>query len=167
MANLCENYLTISGPEKEIYAIKGGMFCPSLSDYSGNADYEYGYYANIDFNSIMPNQVLTGWGTSGNARDTYIISAPGDKTSIELTFETPWSPPDAVIKALIRRYPSCRFAFFYYESGYGFAGNIVSQNDGNFTHQHYEDAYQSDEIINIAVEYFGYEDEFRENGIIA
>lgn len=50
------------------------------------------------------------------------------KGEISYTFQTAWSPPIPVIKAMAKRFPELTFDIRYFERGQTFSGQIVFEN---------------------------------------
>lgn len=51
------------------------------------------------------------WGTKWNACDATVEPLPGDDRAVEIRFNTAWSAPFQIIKALAARFPSISFEF--------------------------------------------------------
>ena len=66
---------------------------------------------------------INKWGTKWNACDTYINNTRDDY--FDFSFNTAWSPPIPLLKALSEKYPLLRFDTEYEEEGMGFAGRII------------------------------------------
>jgi len=64
------------------------------------------------------NWNIENWGTKWSASDVYI-------TDGVVEFETAWSPPEPVIRALGERFPDITFIHDYIEQGIGFAGRKI------------------------------------------
>jgi hypothetical protein len=43
----------------------------------------------------------------------------------QFVFDTPWGPPEPVIRALSEKFPECQFSIEYYEGGMGFCGEFT------------------------------------------
>lgn len=63
------------------------------------------------------------WGTKWNAYNTAITENSPFLTEIE--FDTAWSTPDPIIKALSVKYPNCVFEVIYADEDWG-------SNSGNY-----------------------------------
>ena len=68
------------------------------------------------------------WGTKWNARDSELF-AYERAGEVEIAFETAWSPPLPVIKALGRMFPDHSFRLKYNEPGVGFEGVLDVEGD--------------------------------------
>ena len=63
------------------------------------------------------------WGTKWNASSTYINDIQDNY--FDFSFNTAWSPPIPLLKALSEKYPLLRFDTEFEEEGVGFAGRII------------------------------------------
>jgi len=66
---------------------------------------------------------LERWGTKWNASDAVVHDVSG--TSVAVYFDTAWGPPEPVIDAMAKMFPSARIEFSYMETGCDFGGFIV------------------------------------------
>ena len=65
------------------------------------------------------------WGTKWNGHGRSVdVQTWGEYSEAELNFDTAWSPPLPVIKALGEKYPDLSFTLVYYESGGAFHGRF-------------------------------------------
>ena len=67
------------------------------------------------------------WGTKWNASAAVIEKQTA--TSAKLRFDTAWSPPAPIIKALAAKFPAYTFTLKYYEMGCGFKGTLKVKGD--------------------------------------
>ena len=63
---------------------------------------------------------ISNWGTKWDACDKSIEMS--DYDSLEITFNTAWSPPEGIIERLRDKYPELTFQWFYDEPGMEAAG---------------------------------------------
>jgi hypothetical protein len=124
MANICLNYITITG-EPEILDI-------IAHDYIGYNKEEGSSNFNFGIMSPIPQDIeddyswrLENWGNKWDGSDHY-IDIYDDLISIEV--DTAWSPCDKWTYKLIELCPGVNIYHEYYESGEGYVGWI----------QHYE-----------------------------
>ena len=124
MANVCLNYITITG-EPEILDI-------IAHDYIGYNKEDGGIDFNFGIMSPVPQDIeddyswrLENWGNKWDGTDHY-IDIYDDLISMEVS--TAWSPCDKWIYKLIELCPGVNIYHEYYESGEGYIGWI----------QHYE-----------------------------
>ena len=71
------------------------------------------------------------WGTKWEACD--LIAYQVDEHTLQLTFDTAWSPPDPIFQALTEK--GFEVEAYYVEYGMGFAGEYHSDADGNVTEE--------------------------------
>lgn len=132
MPNWCENEVTITGPALELARLYSEV-CTSEEEDG----------LQFDFNRVvpMPNNIFRGnlgqeererhgemnwydwsianWGTKWNASEP---SVSRKERSIQIDFDTAWSPPEPVIAKLSSMYPELTIIHSYYEGGMGFNG---------------------------------------------
>ena len=65
---------------------------------------------------------VENWGTKWNAS---VGTREERRTSFLLTFDTAWSPPTPIVKALSEKYPNNKFSLRYYEGGMGYKGHFA------------------------------------------
>ena len=65
---------------------------------------------------------LANWDTKWDAYD--VVVTDDDPDQFEVTFDTAWSPPEAVCSALREQYPDLAVSWFYDEPGMEFAGYL-------------------------------------------
>ena len=64
---------------------------------------------------------IQNWGTKWEPAD---LSVEQCEQEVELTFNTAWSPPEAICRAIRERYPDCSVSWFYDEPGCEIAGYL-------------------------------------------
>lgn len=65
------------------------------------------------------------WGTKWDACDTYV-----ERTSdliAKINFQTAWSPPEPIFKAMVEQFPELRFDI-YYEEEQGWGGELLGES---------------------------------------
>ena len=67
------------------------------------------------------------WGTKWSACHSDLEDERAGEA--EITFDTAWSPPIPVVKALGRMFPDCSFRLAYREGGIGFQGCVVVEGE--------------------------------------
>ena len=96
----------------------------------------------FDFNKIIPmpqeeednwyEWCWNNWGTKWNASDPWELHWGG------YSFDTAWAPSIPVTKVLSSLVPDTEFTHIYYESGVGFAGEVVCLNGEIISDVEYE-----------------------------
>lgn len=149
MPNWCENILEVSG-EKEV-----------LDRFRKETGYAH---KDFRFQNIIPvkpdgtiDDHIAAWGTKWDIDGKYEVMYESDNY-LSLSFMTAWSPPDCVVRELIRRYPELSFTLNFIEPGCRFAGYIYGEN-GMVTEYVTE---EEDEFRYMAIEKFGYDPELFE-----
>ena len=139
MPNWCENELRIDGTsedvekvfefiktEKSIFDFNQLIPYPQeyteMDDEAATLGYEefhkkYGENAKDGYNSGGYNWCIKSWGTKWNACSP---RREGDA----MIFDTAWSPPQPVVIALAKMFPTVSFHLEYFEGGMGFAGGF-------------------------------------------
>jgi len=67
------------------------------------------------------------WGTKWNACDSDVVDP--HSTLLTINFNTAWSPPEPVIRALSEKYPKANIALHYKEEGMNFEGVLIMKNN--------------------------------------
>ena len=62
------------------------------------------------------------WGTKWDAYD--VVVTDDDPESVEIEFNTAWSPPEAICSAIREQYPDVSISWFYDEPGCEIAGYL-------------------------------------------
>lgn len=62
------------------------------------------------------------WGTKWNAK--YVLCDKINNNTLVYHFDTAWSPPNQILKAMITKYPLLTFTMLYGEEGHFFSGFI-------------------------------------------
>ncbi|MFV2028642.1 hypothetical protein [Neisseria sp. S1] len=89
------------------------------------------------------------WGTKWNADCCYISRSDG---LLEISFETAWSPPDGVYRAICAAYPDLELVGKYIEDGMCFAGYY-----DNIGPDLYDNPCADEDYRKFGIEHFGYE----------
>lgn len=141
MPNWCDNSLTIKGKPDEVKKVLDFMegdktrfdfnkilpMPPVLHDMTSPAPKEqkkaqatlakkYGYGNWYEW-------AHANWGTKWNTSDDINIYDPHDG-SATIGFQTAWSPPFPVIKALGKKFPDVKFSMKYEDEGMAFSGTL-------------------------------------------
>jgi hypothetical protein len=101
--------------ELKAYLLKNNPELPKVAAKLKQAREETGFSNWYDWS-------IETWGTKWIAHDGV---REDHRTRIMLTFETAWSPPMPIVKALSEKYPKNKFSFRYYECGVGFKGHFA------------------------------------------
>ena len=64
---------------------------------------------------------IQNWGTKWEPTDLTVEQCDQE---VELSFNTAWSPPEAICRAIRERYPDCSVSWFYDEPGCEIAGYL-------------------------------------------
>jgi hypothetical protein len=72
------------------------------------------------------------WGCKWDASDDF---GTYDGTEESIEFETPWSPPEGVIKEIARRYPDLEFVWHCDEESCAFSLDFIFNGDGTITEE--------------------------------
>lgn len=64
---------------------------------------------------------IQNWGTKWEPTDLTVEQC---EQEVELSFNTAWSPPEAICRAIRERYPDCSVSWFYDEPGCEIAGYL-------------------------------------------
>ena len=64
---------------------------------------------------------IQNWGTKWEPTDLTVEQCDEE---VELTFNTAWSPPEEICRAIRNRYPDCSVSWFYDEPGCEIAGYL-------------------------------------------
>ena len=130
MPNWCECELKVEGDTIERTRFKEVAEGKPYSD-------EPEKVIELDFNKFikMPEELaktegwydwcIANWDTKWNACD---IDIQEDEYSLDYDFQTAWSPPIAVIKAMIKQFPKLTFTLRYFEQGMEFNGYMGGKN---------------------------------------
>lgn len=68
---------------------------------------------------------VTNWGTKWDAGDVYIEQT--DDLSASIQFQTAWSPPEPIFRALAEQFPNLKFDISY-EEEQGWGGEFTAEN---------------------------------------
>ena len=69
------------------------------------------------------------WGTKWNVSEPEIEDDSEDGLGITYYFNTAWSPPVPIYKALVAKYPDAEISWFYDEPGMQFAGYLNTEEN--------------------------------------
>ena len=64
------------------------------------------------------------WGTKWGLYDIQVTDAEPDAGYLTYCFQTAWSPPEPVVRAMAKRFLALTFDLSYYEGGMGFQGHL-------------------------------------------
>ena len=139
MPNWCENRLRISGPEADLKKFQQQAI--GHAPWMSAAEQQASQPSQLNFHSLLPvpAEVLnlgTGledwqvkhWGTKWEAAEVLLLDASA--TGLSYQFDTAWSPPIALFKAIGPQWPTLTFRLNYEELGCGFIGlcKVVGDN---------------------------------------
>lgn len=153
MPNWCQNHITVTDATPEFRAwLKDGfsfhrmnpVILPQTTHES----------VSDSWNDL--EAYYSAWGTKWDMDENDQRQIANDLLeSGEACFDTAWSPPLRAIEALSKMFACVCFRLHYCELGMFFAGTAVFVN-GMCRDDHYE---REAEVMKIACEVFGYEDE--------
>lgn len=143
MPNWCSNDLTITGPEKTVQTIasliglkeekpefdfnKVIAYPSKFRDQDAVAEEarkNKDYTVKDGFNSGGHDWCVNHWGTKWNV-GSEIFNLSLEAKKVKVSFDTAWSPPEPVVKALAAQFPDCKLKLAYYEAGMGFKGKLI------------------------------------------
>ena len=120
MPNWCYNSLAIEGTAHDLQHIADTGFdfqrihpCPFIIE----DNWQEGWY----------DWCIKYWGSKWSARDVD-IDYVADDTHFSAQFQTPWSPPDAILTFLTKQYPSLMIVNEWYDEMYDTVGINVYSN---------------------------------------
>lgn len=120
MPNWCSNRLFVSGPSEDVERMR--------REVRSSKDVVF------DLEMILPTPRdlmqgqgwydwrVSNWGTKWDVDDAQMERISSNE--LEYSFESAWSPPSSVIKALGVNFPSLKFSLSYDEPGAGFIGRL-------------------------------------------
>ena len=140
MPNWCDNSLTIEGTAEDLQHIVNYRFnfheidpCPFMH----NGVSQDGWY----------EWCIKYWGSKWSAREIE-IDYVADDTHFTAHFETPWSPPDAILTLLTKRYASVMIVNEWYDETYETVGiNVYSH--GSVLCKYIEPRNYTNEALNL------------------
>jgi hypothetical protein len=90
------------------------------------------------------------WGTKWDAYEVRVVSAQNigeeNEVSVELEFQTAWSPPDMWLNKTVIQYPTLDFKLFWVDEDYPSSGKFFISN-GNFMYQNYGHSDEAKEFV--------------------
>lgn len=116
MPNWCFNQLTVCGGKNDITAF--------VAENRGTNDTE-----SLSFNARVPRTPENGvdWGCKWDACNTsFFIHSDGE--TVEYSFRTPWTPPEAWLFTISAMYPDLEFTLHFDEEFRAFRGETVVRN---------------------------------------
>ena len=127
MPNWCSNNLQITGTKEEIADIAAKLEACKGQDFfdlfTRNA-----HEASADDDWYAYNLANYGCKWNCNANDWDVES--GDGTTISISFDSPWCPPDKIFEQLSQEYESV--LAYYYEPGMAFCGRFEDGFDNQY-----------------------------------
>lgn len=144
MPNWCENELTITGPEKEIAAfveyngedLDFNKYVPYpehftemdriAEQYMKDHPDDWMNRPKDGYNSGGYEWCIQNWGTKCNANQGSTTINP---RSVFFSFDTAWSPPIPVVKAMSKQFPKLKFKIKYWEGGAAYRGSAILKAD--------------------------------------
>ena len=152
MPNWCNNFITITGPEKKINQIQKHTIKGDLLNYFMPMPKELNDTTSPSSASDKPQPMVEGydnwydwrvhnWGTKWDI-DVYQegVRMP-DPETIQFSFDSAWAPPIGAYEAILDKHDDIGLVATYYEPGCDFAGEwdngddsciSISEEDDNF-----------------------------------
>jgi|WetSurMetagenome_2_1015567.scaffolds.fasta_scaffold22910_2 hypothetical protein len=139
MPNWCNNTLKVIGPEDELQKLREKMKGRDI-DWGNPSDFEKDVKLDeleFDFNQFVPvpeevrekgfnhaghDWCVSNWGTKWPC-DAHSFYHQGELLIVD--FDTAWSPPTPVIKAMGKMFPKLTFQLDYKEEGMQFMGTFI------------------------------------------
>lgn len=162
MPNWCENKIEIFGSAEAIEQLVALVKSPD-SDFDFNRlipypeEYAVGDVDGkaVGYNSGGYDWCIRNWGTKWNACEPSVIVT---ENTVEIYFDTAWSPSLEVTEKLVSLFPDVTIKHTYEEGGMDFSGyvlykngEIVESEEGDYDvfpvheHEHCEDEYEERE----------------------
>ena len=151
MPNWCENDVTIEcedldsildflHDEENLFSFDKLIPYPQEyieKDKAAEAAFKEGNYLPDGYNQGGYNWCIENWGTKWDACETKMDRV--DKDLIVFHFDTAWAPPEPVIEALAKKFPTAIVSHEFFEGGMGFSGSaryefgeLVERNLGDY-----------------------------------
>lgn len=124
MPNHVTTRCTITGPKNDIATFRSRMIVQQPADESGHRE----AHDILDFDRIIPMthtdsiiESIAKWGTKWNSYSLTLVS----EKPLQFIFNTAWSFPEPVFRALATEYPNLKFDCVTFDEGSNFAGKGV------------------------------------------
>lgn len=127
MPNWCSNNLQITGTKEEIADIAAKLEACKGQDFF-DLFTQNAHEASADDDWYAYNLANYGCKWNCNANDWDVES--GDGTTISISFDSPWCPPDKIFEQLSQEYESV--LAYYYEPGMAFCGRFEDGFDNQY-----------------------------------
>lgn len=130
MPNWCYNTLTISGEPKQLNKLLKKI------EVTKSEATHHEKKTKFSFNNVipMPTELYenegwyswrnANWGTKWNANVEYETTSNWENGEVVIEFNTAWSPPDPIIKTLVKEFPKLYFHHRYYEESNAYWGSF-------------------------------------------
>ena len=140
MANLCNNRLVVSGPEKDI----DDFFYRACGQV--NDEFQTLLFENfVPLGKYERQKAISLWGTKWEPE----VHHTARYESLTYEFDTAWSPPSKWFDSIVDQYPTLDFHLEWFEPGMGGAGTLEGVNGVSTeeTHEPSFDDYESFGIV--------------------
>jgi hypothetical protein len=125
MPNWCYNFASIVCPSKEIF----NKLLNSILENNWFLTFApLGIDTDINENGWTYSKAIEIWKTKWDANDVEILNQSEEDLTLELSFQTAWSPPTGVYSIMSKTYGIDTIAF-YDEEGCDFFGKCIYSNE--------------------------------------
>jgi hypothetical protein len=140
MPNCCFNTLVVNGSNTEL---KKFLVENQSSDDSNTISFEKMLPVPVGTKNVR-EWCIQQWGTLPTNAEMYSSMSKNSDTNVSFEFETAWTPPDAWVIFIGKKYPSLKFNLYYDEPNCRFRG-YIEVNGGKVITQNHESDYESDD----------------------
>jgi hypothetical protein len=132
MPNWCYSQLTVSGEPKQLHKFLKEV---ERTPIEANSHYQESKFA---FNRIipMPDELLyqdnawynwrnENWLTKWECAIDYETTDKWESGEVRFDYRTAWSPPEPIMREVVKKYPKLLFRWIYWEESYEYWGDIT------------------------------------------
>jgi hypothetical protein len=129
MPNWCENETDITGPKDVIDNILAISRVNRMEDDLGEHFFSMRALHPIPDDVDWYSWCIENWGTKWDIANPYVgVTQDKDTATINLSYDTAWSPPIEFFQYLSRKFPDITISTKYYEPGMEFIGERTFSN---------------------------------------
>ena len=134
MPNWCYSQLTVSGEPKQLHKFLKEV---ERTPIEANSHYEASKFA---FNRVipMPDELLyqgddwynwrnQNWLTKWECSIDYETTNEWEGGEVRFDYRTAWSPPEPIMREVVKKYPKLLFRWTYWEESYEYWGDITGR----------------------------------------
>ena len=138
MPNWCYSQMTVSGEPKQLHKFLKEV---ERTPLEANEHYQESKFA---FNRVipMPDELLyqgddwynwrnTNWLTKWECSIDYDTTNEWESGEVRFDYRTAWSPPEPIMREVVKKYPKLLFRWTYWEESYEYWGDITGSK-GDF-----------------------------------